>query len=34
MFDIKDQCIDAGTKAFILKDNSEEFVKIVEEILQ
>ena len=34
MFDIKDQCIDAGAKAFILKDNSDEFVKIVEDILQ
>lgn len=34
MFDIKDQCIDAGAEAFILKDNSEEFVKVVEKILQ
>lgn len=34
MFDIKDQCIAAGAEAFILKDNSEEFVKAVEEILE
>lgn len=34
MFDLKDQCIEAGAKAFILKDNSEEFVKVIEEILK
>jgi CheY-like chemotaxis protein len=34
MYDIKDHCIDAGAKAFILKDNSEEFVRVVDEILQ
>ncbi|MCK5045897.1 MAG: response regulator [Candidatus Heimdallarchaeota archaeon] len=34
MFDIKDQCIEAGAKAFILKDNAEEFVKVIEEILK
>ena len=34
MYDIKDQCIDAGAEAFILKDNSEEFVRAVEEILE
>ena len=34
MFDIKDQCIDAGAEAFILKDNADEFVKVVENILQ
>ncbi|NPE08124.1 MAG: response regulator [Asgard group archaeon] len=34
MFDIKDQCIEAGAKAFILKDNSKEFVKVIEEILK
>ena len=34
MFDIEDQCIDAGAEAFILKDNADEFVKTVEEILE
>jgi len=34
MFDIKNQCIEAGAKAFILKDNSEEFVKVIEEIIK
>ena len=34
MYDVKDQCIDAGADAFILKDNSEEFVRTVETILE
>ncbi|NHJ32425.1 MAG: response regulator [Asgard group archaeon] len=33
MFDVEDQCINAGAEAFILKDNSDEFVKVVEDIL-
>jgi hypothetical protein len=33
MHDIKDQCLDAGAEAFILKDNTDEFVKVVENIL-
>jgi len=32
--DIRNQCLEAGAKAFILKDNSDEFVKTVEEILK
>jgi CheY-like chemotaxis protein len=34
MFDVKDKCLDAGADAFLLKDDSETFVKTVEEILQ
>ncbi|TET28109.1 MAG: response regulator [Candidatus Heimdallarchaeota archaeon] len=34
MFDIKDQCLNAGAEAFVLKDNADEFVKVVEKILQ
>jgi CheY-like chemotaxis protein len=34
MFDIKDKCLDAGAKAFILKSETKELVKAVEDILQ
>ncbi|MBK5113508.1 MAG: response regulator [Candidatus Heimdallarchaeota archaeon] len=34
MYGIKDQCINAGAEAFVLKDNSVEFIKTVEEILE
>ncbi|MGC9779739.1 MAG: PAS domain-containing protein [Candidatus Heimdallarchaeota archaeon] len=34
MFDIKDQCLDVGAKAFILKDNLTEFAKTIENILK
>ncbi|NHJ48609.1 MAG: response regulator [Asgard group archaeon] len=34
MFDVKDKCLNAGAKAFILKNDSKEFTKVVENILQ
>ncbi len=34
LYDIKDRCLDAGAEAFVLKDNSEEFVKAIEKILK
>ena len=34
MFNVKDQCLDAGAVAFILKDNLTEFAETIENILK